>query len=192
VQVITFGQPRVGTHEFALFSESRIAEQLRFVHNRDLVPHLPPNKMSFYHVGEEIFETEEGYKECGLGENEECCNHFMRYAPSDHLTYMNETMGMNAGICMWPNGTSIDFDPEPFFDWSSEMDDADNLIEHFSHKMEEVDSLVDRKKEEAAVFFEETKGKIAEVETEIQEEIEEKLNFAEDFIKNKLMHRNEL
>ena len=42
VHVHNFGSPRLGNENLAQFIHSRLASVLRVVHNRDLVPHLPP------------------------------------------------------------------------------------------------------------------------------------------------------
>jgi hypothetical protein len=195
----------VGTSEFAEFADSKLPNSLRFVHERDLVPHLPPRSFAFQHAGEEIFEFDDRVVECGFRqENDECCNRYLRYSTKDHLLYMNETMGMASGICMWQNGTLIDFDMQnPVFEWSSDFEEewTQEFVSSFNTKMDQVDTLVDEKKHQAAEFIEETKGKMIEVEQEIMEifhhnggdsVVSKFEDAAENFIKTKLTHRSEI
>jgi predicted lipase len=42
VEVHNFGQPRVGNEILSRYMMSKISTIYRVVHNKDLVPHLPP------------------------------------------------------------------------------------------------------------------------------------------------------
>jgi len=46
VQVMTFGQPRVGNAAFASYFNLLVPNTFRIIHDRDIVPHLPP----YYHL----------------------------------------------------------------------------------------------------------------------------------------------
>jgi len=59
-KVYNFGQPRIGNKEFSKFSNSIMKEYYRFTHNRDMVPHVPPMNMGYYHSCGEIFEKSNG------------------------------------------------------------------------------------------------------------------------------------
>lgn len=59
-EVYNFGQPRIGNENFAMFSTQIIKKYNRYTHNRDIVPHLPPNEFGYYHSCGEIFEDENG------------------------------------------------------------------------------------------------------------------------------------
>ena len=50
-----FGCPRIGNENYAHFVDLKINDRFRVVHNRDLVPHLPPETFGFYHIAQEIF-----------------------------------------------------------------------------------------------------------------------------------------
>uniref|UniRef100_A0A453HWN1 Fungal lipase-type domain-containing protein n=1 Tax=Aegilops tauschii subsp. strangulata TaxID=200361 RepID=A0A453HWN1_AEGTS len=49
VQLITFGQPRVGNPAFAEYFNEQVPRTIRVTHENDIVPHLPPY---FYYLGE--------------------------------------------------------------------------------------------------------------------------------------------
>ena len=56
VSLYNFGQPRVGNKEYADFCNKMIPDLFRHVHYRDIVPHVPIEKvMSFKHSSTEIF-----------------------------------------------------------------------------------------------------------------------------------------
>ena len=40
--LITYGCPRIGNKNFAIYTESLLPNNQRIVHYRDMVPHLPP------------------------------------------------------------------------------------------------------------------------------------------------------
>lgn len=46
-----YGCPRVGDKDFAKYFNDKIKEAYRVVHNRDIVPHVPPTFLRFRHVG---------------------------------------------------------------------------------------------------------------------------------------------
>lgn len=57
VKLYNFGQPRVGDQKYASFVNTIINEYKRVVHNKDIVPHVPPIEgMNYYHSCTEIFE----------------------------------------------------------------------------------------------------------------------------------------
>eukprot|EP00043_Microstomoeca_roanoka_P012750 m.123859 g.123859 ORF g.123859 m.123859 type:complete len:328 (+) comp15579_c2_seq2:1202-2185(+) len=100
----TFGQPRVGNKAFSdFFRNSTINEAYRFVHNRDLVPHLPLEAMGFYHIATEVFYLEEYtgpevLHVCnGSGEDPKCSDQFtFDISISDHLNYLGQTVDTDA------------------------------------------------------------------------------------------------
>lgn len=48
----TFGQPRAGNSSFsAWFNSQMLARSFRFVHDNDIVPHVPPAAMAYQHNG---------------------------------------------------------------------------------------------------------------------------------------------
>ena len=66
VAVHNFGQPRIGNRHYAMLVNQVIDQNWRFVHNRDIVPHLPPpfdivdGGLEYKHSCVEIFEDENG------------------------------------------------------------------------------------------------------------------------------------
>ncbi|CAG9536311.1 unnamed protein product [Cercopithifilaria johnstoni] len=44
IKLVTFGQPRTGDYQFALYHNAHIPFSFRLVHHFDLVPHMPPCK----------------------------------------------------------------------------------------------------------------------------------------------------
>ena len=71
--VHTFGEPRVGNHAFSDYYKN-VVESLRVVHYGDIVPHVPPTAMNFFHQGHEIWydKTMKSYRDCGYGESSSC------------------------------------------------------------------------------------------------------------------------
>lgn len=55
LRVITAGSPRVGNRIFATFYRNQLPLTTRLIHNRDLVPNLPPADAGFYHVPNEVW-----------------------------------------------------------------------------------------------------------------------------------------
>lgn len=48
----TFGQPRAGNSSFSIwFNSQMLARSFRFVHDNDIVPHVPPAAMAYQHNG---------------------------------------------------------------------------------------------------------------------------------------------
>ncbi|EGD72617.1 hypothetical protein PTSG_04353 [Salpingoeca rosetta] len=100
----TFGQPRVGNAPFYdFFKQSSIKASFRFVHNRDIVPHLPLEAMGFHHIATEVFYKEqfsgpESLHECnGSGEDPDCSDQFnVDISISDHLNYLGFTVDTDA------------------------------------------------------------------------------------------------
>lgn len=54
VEVHNFGSPRVGNAQLAQFLKEKIPTVYRVVHNRDLVPHLPPEMLEYRHNPYEV------------------------------------------------------------------------------------------------------------------------------------------
>ena len=87
----TFGGPRAGNQDFAMFVQNRIPKIYRVVHNRDIVPHLPLLSQNYRHSATQIFfdELMSKYKVCNdSGEDSTCSDAFYpNYTIADHLTY---------------------------------------------------------------------------------------------------------
>ena len=98
VSLYNFGQPRVGNKKYADYCQKMLPEQYRHVHNKDMVPHTPPEDLFFKHSATEIFEDVDGnLKVCSAtdGEDKSCSDQFwsFQYGPSDHRSYLGMCMG---------------------------------------------------------------------------------------------------
>ena len=54
IEVYNFGSPRFGNENLAQFVKLKIPAHFRLVHNRDLIPHLPPS-VEYKHAAYEVF-----------------------------------------------------------------------------------------------------------------------------------------
>ena len=104
--LITFGSPRVGNEEFVKqFNKYNIYSN-RITHYYDMVPHVPPEKINYLHISQEIWYNEDNtnYIICNDTNNIEdnkcsdSCAPFKCISTSDHLNYLNISMGGD-GIC---------------------------------------------------------------------------------------------
>jgi predicted lipase len=50
VEIQNLGCPRVGNPSFAQFVQTKVDRVNRLVHNRDIVPHLPPLEKGYHHA----------------------------------------------------------------------------------------------------------------------------------------------
>jgi predicted lipase len=104
--LITFGSPRVGNPAFASsFTKYNKGVSYRITHYYDIVPHVPEELFGYLHLSNEIWFNEENthYAECNDsgGEDPSCsnsCSPIHCTSVSDHLHYMNITMGSD-GTC---------------------------------------------------------------------------------------------
>lgn len=93
VVIHNFGSPRIGNPNLAKHIMNRVDTVYRVVHNRDIVPHLPPDLLPFdyHHPAFEVFfdEAMENYKVCSsTGEDGSCSNKFFPdYSTDDHDFY---------------------------------------------------------------------------------------------------------
>lgn len=78
-QLITFGAPRVGNREFAIFHDRYIRsdQKLRFVHDNDIIPEFPPLERLYLHHSRKVSIVTEGkrhvIKVCGVGDSPHHC-----------------------------------------------------------------------------------------------------------------------
>lgn len=89
--VHNFGSPRWGNAALAQYAGARVDAIFRVVHNRDIVPHLPPEPLEYHHSGHEVF-WDEGmisYVLCSAsGEDQNCSNKYApKYSAADHDFY---------------------------------------------------------------------------------------------------------
>ena len=93
VEIHTFGAPRIGDVQLARHINNKIPNIYRVIHNKDIVPHLPPDlpEFDYHHSAYEIFWNSDftSYKTCSdTGEDKSCSNqYFPNYTTGDHDTY---------------------------------------------------------------------------------------------------------
>ncbi|KAL4459318.1 hypothetical protein ABPG74_017931 [Tetrahymena malaccensis] len=101
-EVHTFGSPRVGNQAFAEYYNQLIPQTARVVNNQDIVPHLPPNKIGYYHVGTEIWLDKEfnQQKDCQPFIEDNSCSKSVKsivsYSFFDHVNYLGNDTGCKA------------------------------------------------------------------------------------------------
>ncbi|CAM8976270.1 unnamed protein product [Rhodiola kirilowii] len=101
VQVITFGQPRIGNAAFASYYSQLVPNMIRVTNNHDIVPHLPPYythfpQKTYHHFPREVWLYDTGVgsltypveKVCdGSGEDPYCSRAVNGNSITDHLSY---------------------------------------------------------------------------------------------------------
>ncbi|XP_038703190.1 lipase-like isoform X2 [Tripterygium wilfordii] len=101
VQVVTFGQPRVGNAAFASYYSQLVPNTIRVTNEHDIVPHLPPYysyfpQKTYHHFPREVWLYEIGWgslvyrveKVCdNSGEDPTCSRSVTGNSISDHLVY---------------------------------------------------------------------------------------------------------
>ncbi|XP_068658763.1 probable feruloyl esterase A isoform X1 [Aristolochia californica] len=101
VQLMTFGQPRVGNAAFASYFKKHVPNTIRITNEHDMVPHLPPYysyfpQKTYHHFPREVWLYNLGLgslvytveKVCdGSGEDPTCCRSVSGNSISDHLEY---------------------------------------------------------------------------------------------------------
>ncbi|PUZ73422.1 hypothetical protein GQ55_2G472500 [Panicum hallii var. hallii] len=104
VQLMTFGQPRVGNAAFASYFAKYVPNTIRVTHGHDIVPHLPPYfsflpQLTYHHFPREVWvhDSEGNTTEqiCdNSGEDPKCCRCISMFSLSiqDHFTYLGVDM----------------------------------------------------------------------------------------------------
>jgi len=98
VKVYDYGQPRVGDSKYAAFVNTKIEEHYRTVHNKDMVPHVPPIEgLGYHHSCREIFEDSTGkLTVCSStnGEDPNCADQYSltQTNTGDHSYYLGHHM----------------------------------------------------------------------------------------------------
>ncbi|ORX67845.1 alpha/beta-hydrolase [Linderina pennispora] len=91
MHLYTYGQPRVGTQEFASWMNKRGFPIYRVTYKQDAVPHSPPLAMGFRHFNQEVWYNLAGdIKWCGATtENKKCQNSVkpQDFSKDDHSKY---------------------------------------------------------------------------------------------------------
>lgn len=101
IHFYTFGSPRIGNKNFVNSISQFKEEQFRITHYYDIVPHLPEEILDYIHVPNEIWYSEKNnnYRLCDdsvYNEDKKCsdsCAPLSCISTSDHLNYLNITMG---------------------------------------------------------------------------------------------------
>jgi hypothetical protein len=99
--VYNYGQPRVGDENYAQFSNSIIKDYYRFTHYKDIVPHVPPNEIGYYHSCDEIYENYDGLlHKCSLCEDSQCADQFKLIDTNiqDHYVYLGHKIDCNSSV----------------------------------------------------------------------------------------------
>uniref|UniRef100_A0A1I7ZDG5 Lipase_3 domain-containing protein n=1 Tax=Steinernema glaseri TaxID=37863 RepID=A0A1I7ZDG5_9BILA len=101
VKLVTFGQPRVGDKIYAAVHDALVPYSFRVVHNRDLVPHFPPENLPahylldgyFHHKAEVFYENAmkvgDSYTVCNSHDESSKCSDGLLFTLSllDHFRY---------------------------------------------------------------------------------------------------------
>ncbi|KAJ7523664.1 hypothetical protein O6H91_18G057800 [Diphasiastrum complanatum] len=107
LQMITFGQPRIGNPAFAAFFNLLVPHTIRMTHEHDIVPHWPPyftllGPRTYHHFAREVWITSialgilkfEFEKICDAsGEDPFCSRSVVGDSISDHLNYLGVPLG---------------------------------------------------------------------------------------------------
>ncbi|KAJ4956496.1 hypothetical protein NE237_013279 [Protea cynaroides] len=114
IQLMTFGQPRIGNSDFASYLSKHVPNTIRIVNDHDIVPHLPPYyshfpKKTYTHFAREVWLFDIGLgslvytveKVCdGSGEDPTCSRSVAGNSISDHLKYFDVNLkGDSWGSC---------------------------------------------------------------------------------------------
>lgn len=102
-RLITFGSPRIGNATWASYFQKRFASvSTRVVHQRDVVPHLPPMNpvIPYFQVAREWWFTYSktramrGWK-CSVNNSEDplCSDQFDYYTVDDHFSFLGIVFG---------------------------------------------------------------------------------------------------
>ncbi|ESQ41866.1 hypothetical protein EUTSA_v10013982mg [Eutrema salsugineum] len=107
VQVMTFGQPRVGNADFASYYSLLVPNTFRIIHDHDMVPHLPPYyylipQKTYHHFPTEVWVRDLSFSNLVLlsvekvcdntGEDPTCSRSVVGNSISDHLRYFGVDM----------------------------------------------------------------------------------------------------
>ncbi|XP_073308028.1 secreted mono- and diacylglycerol lipase 1-like isoform X1 [Primulina huaijiensis] len=120
IQVMTFGQPRIGNAAFAAYYSEVLPNTFRITNGHDIVPHLPPYyryfpRKTYHHFPREVWLYNIGFeiltftveKVCdNSGEDPTCSRSVSGNSISDHLSYYGVEMG-----CDSPSECKIVMDP---------------------------------------------------------------------------------
>jgi hypothetical protein len=108
--LITFGSPRVGNSKFVeSFNEQYENVYYRITHYYDMVPHVPEEFMGYLHISNEVWYNEGNTDfiicdDYNIEDNRcsNSCSPIHCTSTSDHLYYLNVSMGSDINNCFTP------------------------------------------------------------------------------------------
>ncbi|WVZ50055.1 hypothetical protein U9M48_001350 [Paspalum notatum var. saurae] len=121
VELMTFGQPRIGNPAFAAYFAEQVPKTIRVTHQNDVVPHLPPyyyylREWTYHHFPREVWlhEIIEGNvitrneTICDeSGEDPTCSRSVYGISVADHLEYYGVTLHADSsGTCQFVIGAA--------------------------------------------------------------------------------------
>ncbi|CAL9133136.1 unnamed protein product [Musa acuminata var. zebrina] len=151
IQLVTFGQPRIGNAAFSNYFIRHVPHTVRVTHANDIVPHLPPyysrfQRKTYHHFAREVWlqdiEVESLVhsveKICdGSGEDPSCSRSVSGNSIADHLKYYDiDLQADSLGSCKIIMNTSTT---------RYRVDDSGNIMlskDHLSPSFVELNSLV--------------------------------------------------
>eukprot|EP00249_Psilotum_nudum_P004980 c18473_g1_i1 orf=854-1465(+) len=122
VQVVTFGQPRIGNMVFAAYYNALVPRTYRMTHGHDVVPHLPPYfpllpEWSYHHFAREIWiyklvlgslNYEVEWVCDSSGEDPTCSRSVSGNSIADHLHYFDVDLhAETAASCAFVLGKNV-------------------------------------------------------------------------------------
>ena len=95
--VYTFGKPRIGNDKFSELYDSLIPDSFRLVHERDLIPHLPPQMFGYIHGNTEVWLHKNKTVICTHGPEDPACSASIYFTLdiADHMSYLGVSMDSN-------------------------------------------------------------------------------------------------
>jgi predicted lipase len=103
INLINFGQPRVGNDVFAATTVKLINNHYRAVNMADLVPHFPIEDAGYVHHPQEIWFQNNGLQwtlcDASNGEDPSCSDSLepWEYRPTDHMLYLDIDQNIQNG-----------------------------------------------------------------------------------------------
>ncbi|KAI9294426.1 alpha/beta-hydrolase [Neoconidiobolus thromboides FSU 785] len=96
IELYTYGQPRVGSKEFAEWFDTQTLTVARVVNKRDIVPHNPARATLYHHINNEIYLWDDKITVCKTNELEDkscSVSQLFFLSAGDHLKYFGNEMG---------------------------------------------------------------------------------------------------
>jgi len=89
VTQFSFGSPRIGNKDFSeAYAKLAGAETYRVVHNKDIVPHLPPVLFGYYHEPLQVWCSTDDIRNCEKIYQEDDGGGFLHLSIPDHGSYL--------------------------------------------------------------------------------------------------------